>query len=274
MSADRHNDQADGLRRMFSPERLLRVIHVIAGCAGVGRLTVAVNLGLALAKAGRETLLIDVIENRQRQTALDRLALKPSARQAASGLSSVTGPHGLEILALDAAATQSPMRAAQIAGCSPGLSFALVTDSSTRCGRWLPIEDDRREFIVVLSRATPSITDAYALIKRLSAAGVCRRFHVLINRVASGAEAALIFRNMSAVARGYLDVELELLGFIPADPAHALAAAQHASLIDAAPEAPAAKAFIRLAHRIAALSQLAPLRDIAPRGRARAVGAA
>ena len=273
MLADRHNDQADGLRRMFAAERL-RVIHVIAGSAGVGRLTVAVNLGVALAKAGRETLLIDVIENRQRQTALDYLALNPRARQAASGLTSVTGPHGLGVLAMDATSTQSPMRAAQIAGCCPGLSFALVTDSSTRCGRWLPIEDERREFIVVLSRATTSITDAYALIKRMNAAGACRRFHVLINRVASGAEAALIFRNMSAVARGYLDVELDLLGFIPADPALEPAAAQHASLLDAAPEAPAAKAFIRLAHRISTWSQLVPLRDIAARDRTRAVDAA
>ena len=50
---------------MFAAERL-RVIHVIAGSAGVGRLTVALNLGAALAKAGRETLLIDVIENCRR----------------------------------------------------------------------------------------------------------------------------------------------------------------------------------------------------------------
>ena len=271
--AERPNDQADGLRRMFAAERL-RVIHVVAGCAGVGRLTVAVNLGVALAKAGRETLLIDVIENWQRQTALDYLALGARTRQAAFGPSSVSGPHGLGILALDGASSQSPMRAAQIASHSPALTFALVTDSSTRCGRWLPVEDERREFVVVLSRATASITDAYALIKRMTAAGVCRRFHVLINRVGSGAEAALIFRNMSAVARGYLDVELDLLGFIPSDPAFEPAAAEHASVLDVAPQAPAAKAFVRLAQRLATWSQLAPLADVVQRDRPRAVGAA
>lgn len=273
MLADRQSDQADGLRRMFAGDRL-RVVHLVAGCAGVGRLTVAVNLGVALAKAGRQTLLIDVIENRQRQTALDYFALSSRTRQAAPSVASVTGPDGLGILALDAASAQSPMRAAHIAGLCPGLCYALVTDSSTRCGRWLPVEDERREFIVVLSRASASITDAYALIKRISAAGVCRRFHVLINRAASDAEAALIFRNMSAVARGYLDVELELLGFVPADPALETAAAQHASLLDTAPEAPAAKAFKRLADKITAWSQPAPIRDIAQRERVRAAGAA
>ena len=273
MLADRQNDQADGLRRMFRAEGL-RVIHVIAGSAGVGRLTVAVNLAIALANSGRATLLIDVIENRQRQTALDYLALTPRTPQAGATRASITGPHGLGVLALDAASAQSPMRAAQIAGHCPGLCYALVTDSSTRCGRWLPIEDERREFVVVLSRSTSSITDAYALIKRMSAAGVCRRFHVLINRVGSDAEAALIFRNMSAVARGYLDVELQWLGFVPADAALERAAAEHVSLVDATPEAPAAKAFKRLAHKLDTWPQVAPLRDISHRHRTRAVDAA
>src|SRR5262245_11221979 len=113
MLADRRNDQADGLRRLFAAEPL-RVIHVVAGCAGVGRLTVAINLGIALAGAGREALLIDVIENRQRRTALDRLALDSRRRQDGSSLCA-TGPHGLGMLALDAASAQGPQRAAQVA---------------------------------------------------------------------------------------------------------------------------------------------------------------
>lgn len=266
--ADRHNDQADGLRRMFAAERL-RVIHVVAGSAGVGRLTVAVNLGVALAVAGRETLLIDVIENRRRRTALDYLGLGPRIRQDAT--SATTGPHGLGILTLDHASSQAPMHAAQAAARRTALAYALITDSSTRCARWLPIEDQCRELVVVLSRATASITEAYALVKRMSAAGVCRRFHVLINRAASEAEAALIFRNMSRAARGYLDVELELLGFIPADSALEQAAAQRASVLDAAPAAPSAAAFARLAHKITAWS---PSRAIVQRDRTRAVGAA
>ena len=271
MSADRANDQADGLRRMFSAERL-RVIHVVAGCPGDGRGTVAVNLGIALARAGRETLLIDVVENRQRRTALDYLP-RDSRRHRDAGSVSVAGPHGLAILSLDAAAAQAPARAAQVARQHPSLHYALITDSTTRCGRWLPIEDARRDLIVVLTRGASSITDAYALVKRMNAAGVSRRFHILINRAGSEAEAAMIFRNMSGVARGYLDVDLDLLGFIPADPQLEQAAARWQSLLDAAPDAPAAKAFVRLANRIAAWS-LAPTLDRARRDVSHALGAA
>ena len=278
MLAERHNDQAEGLRRMFAVDEL-RVIHIVAGCAGVGCTTVAVQLGVALAKAGRETLLIDVIENRERETALERLGLSARGRSdasgvAAAGAAAVAGPHGLCLLAVDAAGAQSSMRVAQMTAYSKSLAYALITDSSTRCTRWLPIDDRCREFVVVLERAPASITQAYALIKRMSAAGLSRRFHVLINRVGTDAEAALIFRNMSQVARGYLDVDLRLLGFIPVDPALEQAAVARRSLIDAAPGAPATTAFMRLAHRVAAWSHSPSPLHYARHDLARAVGAA
>ena len=270
MLAERHNDQAAGLRRMFGCERL-RVIHIVAGCAGVGRTTVAVNLGVALAMAGRETLLIDVVEDRGRDTVLERLRFNPQRRSAENTASIVTGPHGLRVLAVDGAAAQVDLNAGQI---GRSLAYALVTDSSTRCTGWLPVDERSREFVVVLGRAPATITRAYALIKRMTAAGLCRRFHVLINRVASDTEAALIFRNMSQVARGYLDVDLRLLGFVPADPMLEHAAVERSSLLDAAPAAPAATAFLRLADRIAAWPRHASERDDAPQDFARAVGAA
>jgi len=52
---------------------------------------------------------------------------------------------------------------------------------------------------------------------------------------------------MARVARGYLDVRLDLLGFIPADPAIERAAERGRSIIDCVPAAPATGAFRRLA---------------------------
>jgi flagellar biosynthesis protein FlhG len=245
------NDQADGLRRMFSEDRL-RVVHVVAGCAGVGRLSVALNLGVALAKAGRDTMLIDVRDDRARSSALDYLGLEARAQVGASRILSsiVPGPHGLAVLPLTGEAHQAPMRRAEIAGYCASFAYAIVTDTSTLGLRLLPIEQQRSEVIVVLSRAAASITEAYALIKRMSATGACRRFHVLVNRVGSESEAMLIFRNMARVARGYLDVELELLGFVPADAAIEQAAQLGRSLLDTWPQAASALAFKRLADRI------------------------
>lgn len=269
MLVDRHNDQADGLRRMFSAERL-RVIHVIAGCHGVGRSTVAAHLGVALAKAGRETLLVDVVEEGQPSKTLRHLALNMHTTSA----SMITGPQGLGVVTLARSSRQSPMRAAQIAASRTSLAYAIVTDCSTRCTQWLPIEAQRQEFIVVLSRGPASITAAYALIKRMTVAGVCRSFHVLINRAGCDAEAALIFRNMSRVARGYLDVDLGLLGFVPSDPALDESVAQGRCLLDACPESPAATAFDRLVGKVTAWPHSPIIPAPAYRDRARIAGAA
>lgn len=271
MWAERPNDQADGLRRMFSPERL-RVVHIVAGGRGVGRTTVAVHLGAAFAKMGRETLLMDLSGGRDQGKALGRLGLTVPGSVRAPELPIATGPHGLKLLALDCASERGRMDAARIGGCCARLAIALITDRAADAAAWLPIELQQREFIVVLSRAAASITAGYALIKRLSANGACRRFHVLINRAGSREEAQLIFRNIARAARGYLDVELGMLGFVPADPALALAAREQRSVLESRPEAPAAAAFTRLAYAVAAWPQ--PAAESACRDFARAATAA
>jgi flagellar biosynthesis protein FlhG len=237
---------------MFSTDRL-RVMQVVAGRAGVGRLSVAVNLGVALAQAGRDTLLMDVVEDGEQARALDVLGLKPRIHGLGQSIlaAAVPGPHGLAVLPLGLQARRSPARVAEIAGYCAALEFALVTGSSALSAQLLPIERPRREVIVVLSSAATSITEAYALIKRMSSAEVCRRFHVLVNRVGSEAEALLIYRNMARVAQGYLDVELDFMGFIPADTAIESARVQGRSLLDGWPNSAAAAAFKKLVHAIA-----------------------
>jgi flagellar biosynthesis protein FlhG len=250
--ADPRYDQADGLRRMFSTDRL-RVVQVVAGGTGVGRLSVAVNLGLALARSGRDTLLMDVVEDGEQARALGVLGLKPRIHALGQSIiaATVSGPHGLAVLPLGLQARQTPARVAEIAGFCASLEFALVTGSSACSAQLLPIERPRREVIVVLSGAASSITEAYALIKRMSTAEVCRRYHILVNRVRSEAEALLIYRNMARVGQGYLDVELEFMGFIPADTAIESARVQGRSLLDGWPNSAAAAAFKKLVHAIA-----------------------
>ena len=237
---------------MFSRDRL-RVMQVVGGATGVGRLSVAVNLGLALAKAGRDTLLMDVLEDGEQARASQVLGLEPRINVSGQSIVAATVPglHGLVVLPLAMRARQTPARVAEIAGFCASLDFALVTGSSARSAQLLPIERPRREVIVVLSSAAASITGAYALIKRMSTAEVCRRFHVLVNRVGSEAEALAIYRNMARVAQGYLDVELEFMGFIPLDTAIESARAQGRSLLDGWPNSAAAAAFKKLVHAIA-----------------------
>ncbi len=55
---DVYFDQAAGLRRLSAP-RNVKVIAITGGKGGVGKTLTAVNLGAALARLGRSTMLLD-----------------------------------------------------------------------------------------------------------------------------------------------------------------------------------------------------------------------
>ncbi len=57
--ADFRVDQAAGLRRLLGGGQQLQVITFVAGCEGVGRSVAVANLGVALARLGKEVLIID-----------------------------------------------------------------------------------------------------------------------------------------------------------------------------------------------------------------------
>jgi flagellar biosynthesis protein FlhG len=105
---------------------------------------------------------------------------------------------------------------------------------------------------VVVSNEPASITDAYALIKVLSRDHGLRRFHVLPNMVADAREGQILFQRLSAVAERYLEVQLDLAGIIPLDPAMRSAVRAQQCIFDRYPGSAAAQAFRTLAHTVRA----------------------
>lgn len=249
-------DQAHGLRRMFAPGRP-RVIQIVAGRPGVGRTSVAVNLAAALAQRGRDTLLVEAVEHPAKPRALAYLGLETpsSALATPPQVLAVPATEGLAVWPLELTARSRAGDAIPIPARAPGRSrlpdCVLVNSASMRPLVWTG-EHESHDVLIVLSRAAASITDAYVLIKRMSAQGLQNRFHVLVNRAASEEEARLIYRNMAGVAHGYLDVRLQLCGFVPSDPALARAAQEGRSVLDIEPDAPATRAFRRLAECVLA----------------------
>mgnify|MGYP000855963993 FL=1 len=57
--ADFRVDQAAGLRRLLGGGQQLQVVTFVAGCDGVGRSVAVANIGVALARLGKEVLIID-----------------------------------------------------------------------------------------------------------------------------------------------------------------------------------------------------------------------
>ena len=261
-------DQAHGLRRMFAPGPAC-VIEVLGARGGAGRTTVAVNLAVALARAGRQTLLLDA-------------AAMPAAAQRSAGAGAskrqapafVVSPEG----------TPGPLR--PLPQASPRArtgSFTAAQDLTMQADcivvaacepqvRWWQPQC-ATQVLLVVSRLASSITAAYALIKRMGGQPVALPLQVLVNRVQSEAEARQVYANLADAARDYLGVRLQAFGFVPADPALAQAAAQGRSVLQTDPDAPASRAFCRLAERLLRAAPRAaqhPQASVSPNRRAQA----
>lgn len=228
--AERRIDQADGLRRLFATDRL-RVVALLPALPGAGASAIALDLGAALAAAGREVLLVG--------TGLP-------ARSGAFAPAAASGPvAGLRRLAAQAFAADWPAFVA-------GNDFVVIDGDGPALaqGRLLPA--DRLDMVVVVNRDPDSITAAYAIAKRVAAQWPRQRLHVLVNRARSDREARAIHANMTRVAQRHLGVAVGYAGSVPEDPALALAHRTGRTLAEAMPEAPAATALRGLAAMLAA----------------------
>lgn len=103
-------DQADGLRKLIKP-RSIKVIAISSGKGGVGKTNVSVNLAVALAKEGKEVMLLDADLGLANVDVL--LGLNPAydLSHVISGERSleeviVDGPHSLKVIPASSGTSQ------------------------------------------------------------------------------------------------------------------------------------------------------------------------
>jgi len=102
--------------------------------------------------------------------------------------------------------------------------------------------------VIVISTTSASITDAYALIKKVSLGYSRKNFRILINKVRSSDEARAIHDNIAQLAHRRGLARLEYAGFVPLDEQLRQASRLCQPIIGLFPDAPAAKAYRAIAN--------------------------
>lgn len=252
-------DQAEGLRRMLSGPKP-RIVTFLSATPSDDKGAMLVNLGASLVQSGNDVVIVDACEydygvarrlgvdgrGSLLQVARQECALNQVIHQAPQGFSVVEMGHGAR--SQDEARRRSnifDVLVKQSAG-----SIVIVDGEFLEDGDFPVAAMAGSEIVVQVSTSAASITNAYALVKRLSQQLGRRPFGILVTG-ASEAEAKVVYDNMSSAATRYLAVTLSSMGSVPADEYLQRAARLGRAVVDAFPLAGASVAFRRLAGRFA-----------------------
>jgi flagellar biosynthesis protein FlhG len=257
-------DQAEGLRRMLSGPKP-RIVTFLSATASDDKGAMLVNLGASLAQSGNDVMIVDACERDYgvaRRLGLDRAASLLQVARQECALNQVIHPvpQGFSIVKMGQDAVPAHAWAADdmrrlaktfdvLVKQSAG-SIVMVDGEFSEEGAFPVQVMAGAEIVVQVSTSAASITNAYALIKRLSQHLGRRPFGILVTG-ATEAEAKVVYDNMSSAATRYLAVTLTSMGSVPADEYLHRAARLGRAVVDAFPLAGASVAFRRLAGRFA-----------------------
>ncbi|MDD2740841.1 MAG: P-loop NTPase [Rhodocyclaceae bacterium] len=253
--ADFRIDQAAGLRRLLGGSQL-QVVTFVAGCEGVGRSVAVANLGVALARLGKEVLIID--ENTSNDdiaasfgqlakydllnVVLRELPLAQAMLQPMAGLRLLSAARAVKKLGRLSLAQQQTLLDAMSSLERP-VDVILVDASISHPQGFSPFALASQEAVVVLSGSSASITEAYSLIKKVSHSFARKHFRILVNKVRSTPDARSIYENIAQVTAQRGIAQLDFAGAIPMDESLRQASQLCRPVLMQAPDSPAARAF-------------------------------
>jgi flagellar biosynthesis protein FlhG len=247
--------------------RPVRVIAVTSGKGGVGKSNIVVNLGLALVNLGCRVLLLDADLGLANLDILLGLAPTYTIQDVFSleqDLSEVivAGPAGLKILPASSGFPelaeldefQKLFLLNELDHYPEEFDVVLIDTGAGISRNVLFFNVAAQERILVANNQPTSLTDAYALMKILAIRHHQTRFKLLVNGVARPQEGEDVYRTLLRVAERFLEEEisLEYLGIIPYDKSVPQAVMRQQPVLTLYPEAPASRAFTRLARRLRA----------------------
>ncbi len=258
-------DQAAGLRNLatFQAPDSARVFTIASGKTRIGKTSIAVNLATALAKNGQRVLLIDenpchnnICTHLGLQARFDLLHVINKDKKLNQVL--LQGPENIAILSamrgIHALNKLSPVEQdwliKSFSEVTESVDIVLIDTAMAGTTHVLPLSLASEQVMIMISGSAASLTGAYALIKIMSQAYAKQHFLILVNKVDSENESLAIYQNLYKVARQYLSVTLEFIGYIQNDEKLRSATQLCKSVIEAFPASRAAICFRQLAHDI------------------------
>lgn len=241
----------------------VRIVTLASGRRGVGKTTALINLAAALAKRGKQVMVLD--EHQGAHSVVGMLGLTPYydlshvvRRERSLEQVMLSGPEGIMVVpagksvqSLAALGSEDQASLVHAFGqLSLPVDVVLVDAVAGVASHVLPLSLAAQELVLVVDPRQASMTDAYALIKVLNQGFARRSFHIIVNRVARPEEGEAVFSNVAAVASRFLKVSLDYMGCVLLDEKLHRATQLGRTAVDAFPATAAAQTFRDLAEAV------------------------
>jgi len=212
--------------------RTPRVLAITGGKGGVGKTSIALNLGLVLSRMGKRVLLLDgdtdlanvniMLGRYPRHTLEHVIAGECTMREVVlsvnHGLHIVPGASGVQ-RCIEMTAHDRHRILATLGRIERDYDYVLVDTAAGLQASALHMIAAAAMACVVITPDPTSLTDAFSLLKVLNRRGYRRNPGIVVNMARGASQAQSVFRRFSAATQRYIGLKPEYLGAIWRDEA-------------------------------------------------------
>ncbi|MDB6060642.1 MAG: cobyrinic acid ac-diamide synthase [Verrucomicrobiaceae bacterium] len=236
------------------------VIAITSGKGGVGKSSIAVNLGLSLAKAGARVCILDADTGLANINILLGLTPKASLEHVLFGAKTIEeimldGPFGLKIIpganGISECVSLHPRQqlrlTRELGRIENEFDFLLLDTAAGIAETTLDFIGSANQSLVVITPEPTSLTDAFSLIKLMQRRRPGVKCQVVVNMCANVAQAREVYHRFSSAVEKYIGIRTNYLGHLLRDESLRNAVTLQSPVALFPESDPSSRSFIRLA---------------------------
>lgn len=217
-------------RRASRKDGTTRRIAITSGKGGVGKSSMSLSMGLILARMRKRVLLIDADINLGNLDILMGVSPKYMLRDVISGEITIDelileGPEGINIIPASSGDVEFLRKndfikykiEKELEDIELKYDYVIVDTGAGIGNEVVDFCLNSDEVVIITTSEPTAFTDAYAMIKTLTAEQPDTNLHVIVNMVDSPEEGVEVFKKIEMVSNHFLQVDLNYLGHIERD---------------------------------------------------------
>ena len=236
------------------------VIAITSGKGGVGKSSIAVNLGISLAKTGARVCIFDADTGLANINILLGLTPKAGLEHVLFGAKSIEeimlpGPFGVKIIpganGISECVSLHPRQqlrlTRELARIEGDFDYLLLDTAAGIADNTLDFVGSAHQSVVVITPEPTSLTDAFSLIKVMHRRRPSMTYQVVVNMCSNVAQAREVFHRFSTAVEKYIGVHPQNLGYLLRDESMRVAVTLQSPVALFPETDPSSRSFIRLA---------------------------